>query len=192
MKKYSVLTLVCFGLAAELASAGDYSPILEGGLEFYTGDPAKSNSGAQGYVVSLSAEKKREFIRYNVAAEFQYSSGTAMLAGATPSYTLYGTAFALGAHFVFMSDNKFQPFVGGEGVFGWHFLKMPAPPSGIDINTSGLSYGYEVTAGCDLRLWSTDGRALRLRGGYWAVKSQIANQSGFDLTGFRFTIGVVY
>lgn len=192
MRKFLTLTLIVIGISAQSTRAGEYSPVLEGGLEFYTGDPNKSNSGALGYLVSLSAEKRRGFIRYNAIAEFQYSKGTAMLGGATPDYTLYGTSFGLGAHLVFMSESKFQPFVGGEGIFAWHFLKMPSPPAGIDINTAGMSYGYELTAGCDLRLWSTDGRALRIRGGYWAVKGNIANQTGFDLTGFRFTIGVVY
>jgi hypothetical protein len=171
--------------------AGGYSPILELGVNFHVGDTGKSLTGAQGYFMTIRAEKSRSVFRMHGAMDIQYAGGTASVGTDSPSFTLYGAAFLGGVHIAPFQESKFSPFFGGSGVFAWEFLKMPTPPTGVEPQTQSLSFGYETSVGVDIRT-RNDGTALRLRSGYYAVTGSLAGVSGFQLSGFRFTLGFVW
>ena len=174
------------------SSGGDYAPVLDLGINFYTGTTGKSLTGSTGYFFNFRAEDSKGFFRPHAAMELSYSGGQASIGSDTPSSTMFGAGFLAGVHLFAFSTGRFQPFVGGNGVFAWNYLKMTSPPSGIEPNTEGLSFGYEASAGVDMRFGSSEGNALRIKSGYWAVTSKLAGMSGFQLSGFRITIGIVY
>ncbi|KKW26538.1 MAG: Thermophilic metalloprotease (M29) superfamily, partial [Candidatus Kaiserbacteria bacterium GW2011_GWB1_52_6] len=66
------------------------------------------------------------------------------------------------------------------------------PPTGVEPNTQGLSLGYQVSAGVDLRFGSVEGTALRIHGSLWSVTSTLAGVSSFQLAGFRLALGMSY
>lgn len=188
------LALIFAAGTAQAAGAGGglYAPILVAGPHFFAGDAGTSLTGATGYSLIFAAENRKGFFRPNIAAEFQYASGLASIGSASPSCSLFGTAFAPGVHLVPLDVGRFQPFLGGAGLIAWHYMKLPTPPTGTPANSEGLGFGYEITAGVDIRLGSIEGNALRLQGGFWSLSSSLADVSGFQLSGFRFGIGVVY
>lgn len=171
---------------------GEYAPMLSAGVNFYSGDTGKSLTGALGYLLSLKAEKRKNFLRPFAAAEFEYSSGTASVGAASPSFTLMGGGFRGGVDMFVFTTGRFQVFLGGAGVLSWHMLKMPSPPAGTEPNTQGISYGYEAGAGVEMRLGSAEGNAIRIETTYSSISSNLAEISGFQLTGFKFLIGIVY
>lgn len=173
-------------------AGGEYAPILQTGINFHTGDTGKSLTGATGYVVTFRAEKRKGIFRPSMAADLNYASGNASIGSDTPTCTLMGLGFLGGVHIFPFTTGRFQPFFGGSGVFSWAFMKLPSPPTGVEPNTQGLAFGYEISAGVDLRLGNVEGNAVRIHGGLWNVTSSLGGVSGFQLTGFRFLLGIAY
>ncbi len=177
---------------AAKGGGGDYAPILELGMDFHTGTTSGSSlTGANGYDLTFRSEKRSGFFRPSIAADIEFSSGNATITGTPAAYTLYGASFDGGVFIFPFQTGRFQPYFGGSGVLGWDILKMASPPSGVDANSMGLSFGYLISAGVDIRLGSVDGNALRIDTGYWAVSGSLAG-GGFVLNGWRFSLGLVY
>ncbi len=174
------------------ASGGEYAPIIEVGANFHTGDTGKSITGASEYVVSFRAEKRKGRFRPTVAADLGYARGNASIGTHSPAFTMLGAGFLGGVHVFPFTSGRFQPFFGGSGILGWNFLKLPAPPTGVEPNTQAISLGYEISAGVDLRFGNIEGNAIRIHGGMWSASSSLAAVSGFQLTGFRLTFGLSY
>ncbi len=172
--------------------AGEVAPVAAIGVNFHTGVTGKSLTGALGQYVAFRAEARKGYFRPNAACEVQSSVGKASIGSDTPAATIYGSGFLAGFHVFLFPTGRFQPFFGGNGVFSWHFMKLASPPTGVEPYTQGLSYGYEASAGVDIRMGSQDGTALRIRSGFWSVGSQLAGVSGFQLNGFRFELGLVW
>jgi hypothetical protein len=197
VKKSSIATLalqLCLAAPALAGSAGgEYAPIVELGLLFHTGTTGTSITGTNGIGLSLSAEKRKKFIRPFGAFEFERASGLASVGDATPSYALYRGGFQGGIHFFPISGGRFDPFIGGGGHLSWATLQLTSPPEGVEPYTNGLAFGYQVSAGVDMRLGGTsDGNAIRIKSGYYSVTSNLAGISGFQLHAFRISIGVAY
>lgn len=171
---------------------GEYAPVLGFGYKFFNGDTGKSITGSPGYVLHFRAEKRRGWLRTFADAEFEYSSGTASVGADAPGFSLFGGGFLGGANVFIFTTGRFQAFFGGAGVLAWHMIKLSPAPSGVEANTQSLSLGYEVRAGVDMRLGGADGNAIRLESGYSAVTSSLGGQSGFQLKGFTFVLGLVY
>ena len=182
----------CGPAAFGAGGGGEYAPILETGVNFHSGDTGKSISGSNEYVVTFRAEKRKGMWRPTIAADLGYASGTASVGAESPSFTMMGAGFLGGVHLFPFTTGRFQPFVGGSGILAWNFMKLATPPTGVEPNTQGLSLGYEISAGVDLRLGNVEGNALRIHGGLWSATSSLAGVSGFQLTGFRLSLGVAY
>ena len=105
---------------------------------------------------------------------------------------MYGGSFLPGFNLFAFDEGRVLPFVGVSGVVGWNVLKLGETVSGVESNTKSLSYGFEVSAGVDLRFGSIRGNALRLRTGFWNVTSSLGGVSGFEHHAFKISIGVVY
>jgi hypothetical protein len=172
--------------------AGEFSPIVEGGVNFHTGELTKSLNGATSYFVSLRAEKNKGFLHLQEAAEVEFGSGTAYVGSAQPSFTLLSGSYVLGAYIFPFGEGRIRPFLGGNGVMGWSQLKLSNSPAGVDPNTQGIVFGYELSAGVDIRTGSSEGTAIRVRTGYWSTSGTLAGQTGFQLPGFRFSLGLVF
>ncbi|OFZ22230.1 MAG: hypothetical protein A2X94_01875 [Bdellovibrionales bacterium GWB1_55_8] len=188
----SALLLVPSGAFAAGGGGGLYAPIVELGANMHTGDSGKSISGAMTYVVTFRAEKRKGMFRPSIAADLGYTSGTASIGAELPGFTMMGAGFLGGIHVFPFTTGRFQPFFGGSGVLAWNFLKLPTPPAGTEPNTQGLSLGYQASAGVDLRFGNLEGQAIRIHGSLWSVSSSLAGVSGFQLAGFRLTLGVSY
>jgi hypothetical protein len=195
LKRFRILAFLFLSLSLvgiNPSWAGEYLQIVDLGACFHTGDLTKSLNGSNSYFLGLRAEKRKGFLRPEAAAELQFGSGTAYAGSTESSFSLYGGDFVAGFHlFPFMVE-RFQPFLGVNGVIGWSLLKMTQAPSGSEPNTQALAFGYELTAGIDMRFGSADGNALRVRSSYWSTSGGLAGQSGFVLSGFRISIGLVY
>ncbi len=172
------------------ARAADVLAVLEGGVMFHSGEQEKSLAGSFGQFLSLRAEKKKGFLRPQAALEIQKSGGKASILSAEPSYSLWGTAFMAGVHLFPFQEGKFRPFVGGSGVFSWHYMKLTEGPEGSKPQTQSFSFGYEAIAGVDIGK-STE-QAYRIRGALWSVTSALGGVSGIQLNGFKFSIGYVF
>jgi len=174
------------------AGGGIYAPIMEAGINFHSGETGKSITGSYEYFMTFRAESRKGIWRPTVAADLVYSRGNASIGAELPSFTMMGAGFLGGVHLFPFPTGQLQPFFGGSGVLAWNFLKLATPPTGIEPQTQGLSLGYEISAGVDLRFGRAEGRALRIHGGLWNVSSSVAGVSGFQLTGFRISLGVTY
>ncbi len=191
----SLLLLIVVSLLPSVAQAGsanEYSPIIEMGTILHSGTTGKSLTGTTGYYMAFRSEQRKGHFRPEMAAELQMTSGTITLDDIKVSTSVFGAAFLGGFHFFFFKEGSFQPFVGVNGVLGWHSLRMTSPPAGVEPYTQGLSYGYEATAGVDMRFGSAEGTAFRVHSGLWSVASSLAGVSGFQLGGIRISIGLVY
>lgn len=190
-----VLALAIFAgtlSGARDAWAGNNHHFVETGATFHSGEENRSLTGATSFHLGFGAEKRKGLIRPTGSVQFEYGSGLAAVGSDQPSFTLFGTAFAGGLHIFPFKEGRFLPFFGALGVLSWQYLKLPAPPTGVESNTDNLSLGYEFSAGVDLRFGSEDGTAIRLRGGLWNVGSTLAGQSGFQLNGWRMSLGFIF
>ncbi|HAR41454.1 MAG TPA: hypothetical protein DCS07_02290 [Bdellovibrionales bacterium] len=165
---------------------------MEAGVNFHAGNTGKSITGSNEYFMTFRAESRKGIWRPSIAADLGYAMGQASIGTETPTFTMMGAGFLGGVHLFPFSTGQFQPFFGGSGVLAWNFLKLTAPPTGVEPQTQGLSLGYEISAGVDLRFGRAEGSALRIHGGLWNVSSSVAGVSGFLLTGFRLSLGVTY
>jgi hypothetical protein len=173
-------------------AAVSFGGIVEGGMVFHSGDSTKSLTGANSYVLGLGAQVRQGYFRPQVSVLLQFASGKASIGTDTPDFTMYGGTILPGLTINPFGGMKsgFQPFLSGFGVIGSHYFQMSTPPTGIDKNTLGLSFGYEVGAGVDIAM--ANKKALRIQTVFMSVSSAIAGQSGFLLNGFRFTLGYFF
>lgn len=191
--KFLPLLIVSGALIAPTrAHAGDQTSIFSLGIHMYSGEAKKSATGSSGYLMQFQNERKKGFFRPTFSAELQMATGTASLASATSSFTLYGAGFLGGFNLFFIQEGGFQPFFGACPVLAWNLMKLGSPPTGVDENTQGLAFGYELHAGLDWRPGSADGRAMRIQSTYYQASSTLAKVSGFQLGGFRFSLGFTF
>lgn len=193
MKALLVLFLLAGFAMPSAYAAGKTAtlPLVLGGIGFFNGKTGKSFTGSNEYFLVFGAEEKTGNLRYNVGMDFEYSSGTASVGTDTPKYSLFGAGLLPGFHIFPFSDGKFQPFLGLHGVGAWHYMSMAAPPTGVEPNTQSFSFGYQISAGVDIRPGG-GGRALRVMSALSSVSSTLAGVSGMDLFAFRFALGIVY
>lgn len=181
----------CFFLLSIPVHAKDYAGLVNGGISFETGDDTKSLNSALNYFISLGAEKAKGVIRPLTTMELEYGSGTAYVGSSKPSFTYLGGRFLLGVHFFPITIERFQPYVGGNGVVGWGYLNTSPAQSGEGPTTQSILYGYELNSGIDMRFGSKEGSALRLQASYLSTSGNLAGQSGFVISGFRLSLGMV-
>jgi hypothetical protein len=167
-------------------------PALELGGQFYSGVEGKSLRGATAYSVYFRSEEDRGRVRGVVAARFEYSTGTASVNSSDLAYTMYGGSFDPGYSLYFFRAGYIQPFLTGSGVIGWNFLNLTSPPTGTEPYTQGFSYGYELSTGVDIRFRRSGGKALRIKCAYNTLYGQIAGLTGFQLSGVKFILGLVF
>lgn len=197
MRLFSVASITALFLATTLLlsldnpaiASGDYSPILELGTNFHSGATGKSLKGGLGYLFAFRSERKKTLLRPTVALEIASDIGKASIGAAEPTATVFTGDFAAGCNFFAFGDTRFAPFFGVHGHIGWALMKMTSPPAGVEPHTQGLAFGYELTAGVDLR--GNEG-AFRIRTGMYNVNSTLAGVSGFALSGWRFTLGYAW
>ncbi|MBI4924452.1 MAG: hypothetical protein HY843_00895 [Bdellovibrio sp.] len=180
-------TKLCFGKAA-----GEYAPAMDMGVAFFTGTSGKSMTGALAEYFNFRAEDRKGFFRPQAAMEILTAVGKASIGTDTPSASLYNASFIVGVHLFPFTAVRFAPFVGGSGVVGWGYLKMGSPPSGVEANTQSIVYGYELTAGVDLRTGSLDGAAIRIKSGLYVTSGKLGGVSSFMLQGFRISLGMIW
>ncbi len=194
LKRLLIVTaaILLHGIPDARAQGGPYAPYALLTPHFFTGLDTGSLAGSLGYSLTIGVQARRGMLRPDFAADFQYSTGTAKLGADQPGYTLYGAAFLGGLKVVPINEGRVQPYLGAAGIVSWHLLKLSPPPTTEVENTDGLAFGYEISAGVDLRLWSRDGKALRIQSAIWSLSGELGGVSGFDMNGFRFSIGVVY
>lgn len=191
----ALLALIVSLLASQAAHArggGQYAPVAEMGVNFHAGETGKSLTGAFGYFLTFRAEDRKGFFRPTIAAELQSAVGKASVGTSKPNFTMYGFSFMPGCHLFGFPVARFLPFVGANAILGWNFLSLKGQPASVEPYTQGISYGYEVSAGVDIRPGSSEGYALRIRSGYWWAQAGLAEISGFQLHGFRITMGMVW
>jgi len=167
-------------------------PIIEVGAHFFAGTAEESLTGSRAYPIVFRSEAQRGQLRLSIATEFLFSSGSTSVTSTSTTYTLYGASFNPSYNYFVFREGYFQPFVGVGGIVGWNYFKMTTPPTGVDAYTQGYAYGYELSAGVDIRFSNADSSALRLRAALVSLSSQIAELSPFALGGFRFLVGYVY
>lgn len=167
-------------------------PVMEVGGQFYAGEEGKSLRGAKAYAASFRSEVDRGRLRGIVGAQFDYSSGDASVGTDTLPYTMYGGSFVPGYSVYFFRDGYFQPFFTAAGIVGWNFLSLTSPSAGTEPYTQGFSYGYEISSGVDIRFQRSRSRAYRLKCAYTSVSGNVAGLSGFQLSGIKFVLGIVF
>jgi hypothetical protein len=200
LKSVACTFLLAWGLGM-LASApayargggGDYAPIFQLGTNFHSGKTGQSLTGLIGYDLDLRSEKRMGFFRTSFAMNLEFASGAASIGTATPSGTMFGGAFLGGFNLFPFNNGRFQPYLGASPVLSWNILKLTGPPTGVEPNTQSLGYGYQLNVGVDFRFGNVDGNAMRLESSFWSVSAMnLGGQAGFELTGWRFGVGLVY
>jgi hypothetical protein len=182
-----------FVLAPLSAQAGEYASLVELGTKFYSGTTTPSATGAYGFFLDLRAEKKKGFFRPTAAAEIEYAMGTARFSDDDlPTFTMMSGSFVGGINLFLFSESQILPFLGASGVLGWNVLKLTGQQAGVEANTQGLAYGYEISAGCDLRKSAGADDGIRVRTSFWQTSSTLAGAAGFQLSGWRISIGLMF
>lgn len=179
-------------LSPAIAQAGDYVAIPILGAHKYAGADGKSPAGSLGYFFDFQTQKKKELIRPTYLASLTYTNGNVTIDETKYAFSLFGAAFQAGFNIFLFKEGIFQPYIGGGGMIAWHQMAMPSPPDGTDTNTQSLSFGYAVNAGVDMRFGSADGNALRIQSSHWILNSKLGGISGFQLSGWRIGIGIVF
>lgn len=180
-------TLGSFG---PIAHAGEYQSVLELGTTLYSTTDAPSITGSTGYTLGMRAERKKDILRTTLSAELEYASGNASLAsGEEPGFTLFASRFSGGYNLFFFKEGAFKPFISANILLGWNLLRLTGQPEGMEPNTLGISYGFEVSAGTDIRFAGGAERAIRVRTIYSQNFSNLAGLSGFNLSGLRIMLG---
>jgi hypothetical protein len=186
-----LLLLILVSLpSAWAAPASEYLSLFGAGGHFYTGDPDKSFTGASGYFLTFQAEKRKGVIRPTFLADFHTAGGTAYVGADRPEFRLWGAGFQAGVNLFFPIESHVQPFVGAQGVVLWDILKLLPAPAGVLENTDSICYGYAVSAGTDLWVGRGEGFSIRVQGSLWTVTGKLAGITGFQMNGFRITLGV--
>lgn len=184
----------CIFLFQPNTLAGDVRPhaVVEFSYHTYTGTEGKSIKGATGYTMIFRSSDIKGFLRPHVAFEIGTSTGTASINTDTPSYTLYRASFLPGFHIYIIPAGNFQPFVGANGTVGWSFFQMDSPPTGIEGDTQGLFYGYEASAGVDIRFSKNKDSAIRISSSVLTNYAQVAGFTDFQLNSFRLALGYLF
>lgn len=193
MKKFGVLSLLGLAFSLSAQADADFKPIFVGGVTYYSGSNTKSLVSSSEKFISLTGEQAARRLRATAAADFGVSSGTAYFGTDTPKYSMFSASLAPGLFLFPFKDSSFQPFFGGKGVFGLQRFSMGSPPTGLSASSQGFHFGYEVAIGIDLRFKKGDrGTAVRLYGAVRSIHGTVAGQSSYDLSGFRFGVGLVF
>lgn len=185
-------------LACSSATWADVKPMpaIELGYSFFSAT-LKTNSvtGAAAYGVALKSEDVSGYIRPSVGANYLFSSGNATVNGSTVNtgYTMYMAFFNLGFSYFPFSEGYFQPYIGASGVAGWNYFQFTntTPPGGLDKNTQGMAFGYELSAGTDIRTRQSDSTAFRIGASLVQVSGTVAGKTAFPLTSYRICLGLV-
>jgi hypothetical protein len=173
------------------AGSGEVNPVVLPGVNFHSGTTGQSMTGAMGYMVTFMAEARRNHLRPDAGLELEYISGkTDLGTNADVPVTINHAAFLAGAKLFIFKNGTFQPYLGANGLVAYDLMKIQAPPTGVEGNTTSLGYGYELAAGVDFRR-RDDGQALRLQAGVVSLSTTLAGVSGFQLSGFRIALGLV-
>jgi hypothetical protein len=180
-------------LGATEAHAGEYASIGELGVKFYSGNVTPNLTGSYGFFLDLRAERKKGIFRPDMAAELEYATGTARFDDSDkPTFSMMGGSFLGGLNIFMFSESQLLPFFGANALLGWNVLKLTGQKAGVEANTEGLAYGYELNAGCDIRKSAGADEAFRVRTGYWWSTSTLGGASGFQLSGWRISVGYVF
>jgi hypothetical protein len=174
------------------AAGGEFAPSFDLGVVLHSGTSGKSLTGVLGYVGSFRAESRKGFFRPYCAFELGSDVGKASVGENEPQATAFHGGFVGGVQLFPFSASKLTPFLGGGGILAWSMMKMGSPPEGVEPNTQSVTFGFEMAAGVDIRGSAGGGNALRLRSSYYFASGSLAGVSGFQLSGFRFTIGMVW
>ncbi len=167
-------------------------PVMELGYHFHTGKEAgPSLTGAKGYSLVFISEDTKDNFRPHAGAEFDFSSGNMFINSEEYTYSLYGANFVPGVSFYIFSEGYFQPFISGSGIIGWHYASLSDPPGDVEKQTQGLSFGYELSAGIDIRGKQSDATAFRLKGSVVTLSSTITGKTT-DMGAFKFSVGIVF
>ncbi|MCC7440921.1 MAG: hypothetical protein IT285_04775 [Bdellovibrionales bacterium] len=178
--------------AQALFSKDKALPIVQVGTSFYGGPDRGSLSGMQGFHGLLRALPKRGLLRWTLAVEFDYGTGAVKVSGDDYAADLFGGGVLTGVQFHPFYEGRVLPYLSLEGLLGWHLLRLGGATGSTEPISSGITYGAVISAGADLRLGSLQGNALRLETGAILGWSDLAGVSGFRITGFRISIGIVW
>jgi hypothetical protein len=184
----TTITVAALALASS-SFAAEYSPIASLGMMTHSGKPAVSIAGAKSYSVALSSEKSKGVFRPKSIAELQYGKGDYKSDSSEFPFTLMGADFMFGFNIFVFKEGQLQPYFGAAGSLGARSMALTVPDdSALTAQSMGLAFGYEVAAGCDIRLGSSEGSAFRVEGTYSSKSSSLAGTS-LRLDGFRFSLG---
>lgn len=188
--------LYCFvGVVGILGTTGAQAiefgvPIVDLGGTLHTGNETSSMAGGLGGFLSFRTQPKKGILRFSFGGEVAFSSGSAYLGSSRPGAVLLGGGVLTGIHFYPFVASAISPFLGIDGFGGWYLLRLSSSSASLRENTSSIAYGYELSAGFDLRPGSLSRNGLRLRTSYFFGRSTLGEINGFQLDGFRISIGI--
>lgn len=175
------------------AGGGDFKPIMVAGITNFSGDTKNSMVANTEKFLSLTGEQADRRLRFTVSSDFGTSSGSGYVNSRSVTYSILSVALGGGALLFPFKDSGFQPFFGFKGVFGLHRFSLTNPPGSLPESSQGFHYGWEVPIGIDLRFKrGGKGIALRVYGSIRSVTGSAAEQSGFNMGGFRLGFGLVF
>lgn len=186
-----LLVLLFFVSTVSYGASGRAVPSFELGMIFHSGADNQSLGRGIGFFTVFRAEPKRGFFRPHIGVELDYNTGQASFAGTTSNFTTLGGGFLAGFNLHPFKEGRFLPFIGAEGVASWQYLVLSNPGSLLS-RSSSLFFGFEAVAGADLRFWSIDGRAIRVKTGFLWTIGDINGMSGFQIQGVRFSLGILF
>lgn len=187
----ALMVLSCWAQPSS-SYAGNGNQIVYGKMVFFTGDAGESLSGTTGFNLGFQTYNNgNSTFRWFTGAEFGFASGSIRFSAGSRSSTLIGGLFKVGGTWSPFSNSSVHSLIEIAPVIGAQLLSVNSPPTGVDSNGVGFSYGASLTAGVDFNL-STSFK-LRTFFEYQYLKgANLAGQNPFDLNAFSFGLGYLF
>jgi hypothetical protein len=165
------------------------STYIAGFYNNYTGNKENSLVGTQGFGLNITSTTHRSHFRLIYGGILSFSDDAAYIANTRYGATLYSADAIVGVSiYPFVNQVKVRPFLEVTGLAGFKFLEILRPPTGVDNQSTGLSFGYRLAIGME----AGTNNGLRFTVDYISNKAKLANTSDFQLDGFGASFGFFF
>lgn len=161
------------------------------GARYHTGQTGKSFTQAIGPFVYFQTQARKGMLRPNIGVGFEFVSGSATIGQGAVSGTAYTGGIYPGLELFPLRTIRLQPFFEVHAIASWTYAALSPVVPRSDETTLGLGLGYQAGLGVDYR-YHSEQRAVRLHASYSGYTAKLAGQTGFQLSCYALSLGLVF
>lgn len=163
------------------------------GFQMYSfiGDKTKSATGSYGYGGTYLATTSQSHFRFHFGGSLYYAPTRTYLSNVSYNANILAADFILGFSIKPFLRSTVRPLIEVFALGGVKSMTMANPPTGVNDQTVGFSYGGK--AGMGFEIGFSRFTAMKAMLEYQKITvSQLAGASNFPLDGLGFTLGLVF